>query len=83
MAAITHCERGVTEVSQQVESAAVHRATIANARIRDLEDELRAERERRGLAVVQAVDEGVSYRTLARRMKCAYATVYKIVTDWA
>lgn len=83
MAAITHCERGVTEVSQQVGSSAVNRAAIANARIRDLEDELRAERERRGRAVVQAVDEGVSYRVLANRMKCAYATVYKIVTDWA
>jgi DNA-binding NarL/FixJ family response regulator len=59
------------------------RAVAATDRISHLQDELRAEYERRGKAVIEAVAEGNSYRKIGRAIHAAPATVYKIVTDWA
>jgi DNA-directed RNA polymerase specialized sigma24 family protein len=65
-------------------SGALARAAAANRRIRQLEDELRAEYERRGIAVVEAADvEGYSYRQIAAEIGVKYATVYKIIAMWA
>jgi DNA invertase Pin-like site-specific DNA recombinase len=65
-------------------TGALRRAAVASDRIRALEDELRAEREIRAQAVVEAHDdEGHSYRNIARAIRTKYSTVYKIMTDWA
>lgn len=64
-------------------SGALARVDSATKRISHLLDELRAERERLGKAVVEAVGEGHSYRTIAIPAQCSHANVYKIMTDWA
>lgn len=59
------------------------RAAAAADRIGHLEDELRAEYERRATAVVEAIAEGATYRAVGRAIHTSPSTVYKIVTDWA
>lgn len=61
----------------------LHRVQASARRIMQLQDELTAEYERRGQAVVEAVGEGKSYRTVAKAAGVKYATIYKIMTDWA
>lgn len=68
---------------QTTYSGSLARVQASSERIRHLNDELRAEYERRGQAVVEAVAEGQSYRTIARAAMVRYATIYKIMTDWA
>lgn len=75
-------------MSQQADQQTTYSGTLARVhasseRIRHLQDELKAEYERRGLAVVQASAEGESYRKIAHVAKVRYATIYKIITDWA
>lgn len=67
----------------QTYSGALARVQASSSRISHLRDELRAEYERRGQAVVDAVAEGHSYRTIGHAASVEYATVYKIMTDWA
>lgn len=69
--------------TSQTYTGALARVQAASARISHLQDELKAEYERRGHAVVEAVGEGHSYRTIGRAASVRYATVYKIMTDWA
>lgn len=72
------------QVDQQTTySGPLARVHASSERIRHLNDELKAEYERRGQAVVEAVSEGLSYRTIAKAAMVRYGTIYKIMTDWA
>lgn len=62
---------------------ALHRVATASDRIRHLRAELAAEYERRGLAVVEAVDEGHSYRQIGAVAHVQWSTIYKAYADWA
>lgn len=72
-----------TTTQARTYTGALARVDAATQRISHLLDELRAERERLGHAVVDAVAEGHSYRVIARPAQCSHANVYKIMTDWA
>lgn len=72
-----------TQKSQTPATGALHRVADASTRIRHLKAELKAEYERRGLAVVEAVDEGNSYRAIAKVADVQYPTIYKAYADWA
>lgn len=61
----------------------LQRVVTASDRIRHLTAELKAEYERRGLAVVEAVNEGYSYGQIARPAHVTRATIYKIFADWS
>lgn len=69
--------------SQTPPTGPLHRVAEASTRIRHLKAELSAEYERRGLAVVEAVDQGHSYRAIAKVANVQYPTIYKAYADWA
>jgi hypothetical protein len=67
-------------VTELASSTTLERLGASSGRVEALEDELRAEKERRAELVIMARDEGASWRVIARAARRSVARCVAIVS---